>query len=151
MSLEQRLLDDLKQAMKEKNELETGVLRMLKNELMKEKTRKGGQKKLNDDTVVKLVSTYAKQLEEAKDQFARGGRDDLAEHHAQELEVVRRYLPEQADEDEIREVIAQAIEDTGAEDISEMGKVMGVVMKELENRADGKLVSKMVREKLQRD
>lgn len=149
MSVKQKLLDDLKLAMKNKNELETGVLRMLKSQLMNEKTKKGGQKELSDETVVKVFGTYAKQLRDAKEQFEKGGRADLAEQHAKEVEIVERYLPEQADEDEIREVIEQVVENLAAEGMEQMGRVMGAVMSELEGRADGKVVSRMVRERLQ--
>ncbi|MBW7995868.1 MAG: GatB/YqeY domain-containing protein [Candidatus Glassbacteria bacterium] len=149
MPVEQQLLDDLKRAMKARDELTTGVLRMLKSQLMNEKTKKGGRKELTEETVVQVFATYAKQLRDAKEQFENGGRTDLADQHARELEIVERYLPAQADEDEIREVIGQVVEDLAAEGPEHMGRVMGAVMLELQGRVDGKVVSAMVRERLQ--
>ena len=149
MSVEEKLLDDLKQAMKTKDELSLSVLRMLKSQLMNEKTKKGGSKELTDETVLQVFASYAKKLREAQEQFEKGGRTDLAEQHARELEVVERYLPQQASEDEIREVVEQVVERLSAEGMEFMGRVMSTVMSELQGRADGKLVSQMVRQRLQ--
>ena len=148
MSVEQQLLDDLKQAMKDRDELVLGVLRMLKSQLMNEKTKKGGQKELDDETVVKVFTSYAKKLKDAREQFEKGGRAEMAEQHAKEIEVVERYLPAQADEEEIREVIEQMVENLGADSPEQMGRVMGAVMAQLQGRVDGKVVSRMVRERL---
>jgi uncharacterized protein len=148
MSVEEKLLEDLKQAMKARDELVLGVLRMLKSQLMNEKTKKGGQKELTDETVLQVFTSYAKKLKDAREQFENGGRTEMAEQHAREIEVVERYLPEQADEDEIREVIEQVVESQAADSPEQMGRVMGVVMLELKGRVDGKVVSRMVRERL---
>lgn len=148
MSLEQRLLDDLKSAMKQKNELETNVLRMLKSQIMLEKTRKDAEKELTDEKVQELFASYAKKLGESIEQFDKGGRKEMADRHRQELEIVERYLPEQAGEAEVDRVIEQAIEATGASAPSDMGKVMGRVMAELKGRVDGREVNRRVRERL---
>ena len=148
MSVEEKLLEDLKQAMKARDELVLGVLRMLKSQLMNEKTKKGGQKELTDETVLQVFTSYAKKLKDAREQFENGGRTEMAEQHAREIEGVERYLPEQADEDEIREVIEQVVESQAADSPEQMGRVMGVVMLELKGRVDGKVVSRMVRERL---
>jgi len=149
MSVEQKLLDDLKAAMKVRDELATAVLRMLKSQLMLEKTKKGGEKELKDDTVLQVFASYAKKLVEAIEQFEKGGRDDLVTRHRAELEIVRRYLPEQAGADEIGSVIEETIAATGAVGMADLGKVMGPVMARLKGRADGKLINQLVREKLQ--
>jgi uncharacterized protein YqeY len=149
MPIEQKLLDDLKQAMKDKDELSLAVLRMLKSQLMNEKTKKGGSKELTDETVIQVFGSYAKKLREAAEQFEKGGRVEMAERHLQEIAVVERYLPKQASVDEIREVIEQVAERLAADSPEHMGKVMSTVMTELQGRVDGKLVSKMVRERLQ--
>jgi len=149
MSLENKLLDDLKDAMKRKDELATSVLRMLKSQLMLEKTKKGGSKDLSEETVQQIFAGYAKKLAEAKEQFEKGGRDDLATRHKAELEVVRRYLPEAASQEEINQVIEEAIAVTGASGRSDMGKVMGQVMSRLRGRADGKALSQLVRQRLE--
>ncbi len=150
MSVEQQLLDDLKQAMKARDALTTGVLRMLKSQLMNEKTKKGGPKELDDELVLKLFSTYAKKLREARELFEKGGRAELARQHAAEIEIVERYLPEQAGQEEIRKVIEQTLENLDAVGPQQMGRVIGAVMAALQGRVDGKVVSTMVRERLAR-
>ena len=149
MSLENKLLDDLKDAMKRKDELATSVLRMLKSQLMLEKTKKGGSKELSEETVQQIFAGYAKKLAEAVEQFEKGGRDDLVTRHKAELEVVQRYLPEAASQEEINQVIEEAIAVTGASGLSDMGKVMGQVMAKLKGRADGKTLSQLVRQLLE--
>ena len=148
MSLENRLLDDLKDSMKRKDELATSVLRMLKSQLMLEKTKKGGSKELSDETVQQVFAGYAKKLADAAGQFAKGGRDDLATRHEAELEVVRRYLPEAASLEEINQVVEESIAATGAAGPSDMGRVMGQVMARLKGRADGKTLSQLVSQRL---
>jgi uncharacterized protein YqeY len=149
MTLENKLLDDLKDAMKRKDELATSVLRMLKSQLMLEKTKKGGSKELSEETVQQIFAGYAKKLAEAVEQFEKGGRDDLVTRHKAELEVVRRYLPEAASQKEINQVIEEAIAVTGASGPSDMGNVMGQVMAKLKGRADGKTLSRLVRQRLE--
>ena len=148
MSLEEKLLNDLKQAMKSKDQLATGVLRMLKSQLMLEKTKKGGEKELSDEVVQQIFAGYAKKLAEAVEQFEKGGRDDLAQTHKAELKIVQSYLPEQAGKEEIQQVVDEVIQATGASEPSDMGKVMGQVMARLKGRADGKILSQMVCERL---
>lgn len=148
MTLENKLLDDLKEAMKRKDALTTSVLRMLKSQLMLEKTKKGGSRELSDETVQQVFAGYAKKLIDAVEQFEKGGRDDLVAGHKAELEVVRRYLPEAASQEEINQAIEEAIQDTGASGLSEMGKVMAQVMGKLKGRADGKTLSQLVRQRL---
>jgi uncharacterized protein YqeY len=148
MSLENKLLDDLKDAMKRKDELATSVLRMLKSQLMLEKTKKGGSKELSEETVQQVFARYAKKLADAVEQFEKGGRDDLVTRHKAELEVVQRYLPEAASQEEINQVIEEAITATEASGPSDMGRVMGQVMGKLRGRADGKALSQLVRQRL---
>jgi len=149
MSLENKLLDDLKDAMKRKDELATSVLRMLKSQLMLEKTKKGGSKELSEETVQQVFARYAKKLADAVEQFEKGGRDDLVTRHKAELEVVQRYLPEAASQEEINQVIEEAITATEASGPSDMGRVMGQVMGKLKGRADGKTLSQLIRQRLE--
>ncbi|MBN2290558.1 MAG: GatB/YqeY domain-containing protein [Candidatus Glassbacteria bacterium] len=149
MSLEDRLVADLRTAMKNRDELSTRVLRMLKSQLMLEKTREGGSRELSDEVVTGIVAGYAKKLADAVEQFGKGGRQDLVESHQAELGIVRRYLPEQAGEEEIKQVIEEVVAASGASSPAEMGKVMGPVMARLKGRCEGSLVSRLVRERLQ--
>ncbi|MCE5269810.1 GatB/YqeY domain-containing protein [bacterium] len=148
MSLEQRLLDDLKAAMKSRNELETSVLRMLKSQLMLKKTEKEGVKELSDEVVSEVFAAYGKKIAESVDQFRAGKRQDLVERTEAELAVIRRYLPEPASEEQVRAVIAEVAASVGAAGPQDMGKVMGPAMARLKGRADGGLVSRLVREHL---
>lgn len=148
MSLEQQLLDDLKAAMKSRNELETSVLRMLKSQLMLKKTEKDGAKELTDETVQEVFASYAKKIAESVEQFRAGKRQDLVERTEAELAVIRRFLPAPADEAEIRRVIDEVAAAAGAAGPQDMGKVMGPAMARLKGRADGNLVSRLVREHL---
>lgn len=149
MSLEQKLIADLTGAMKRRDELETSVLRMLKSLLMLKKTEKDGPRELSDDTVREVFASYAKNLAESIEQFRLGNREESAVKHEAELAVVRRYLPEPAGEDEVRRVIEETVAETGAAGPRDMGRVMGPVMASLKGRADGSLVSRLVRERLQ--
>jgi len=148
MSLEERVLEDLKTAMKARDELSTAVLRMLKSQLLLKKTEKDGSKELSDETVQQVFAAYAKKIAEAIEQFKAGKREDLVVRHEAELEVVRRYLPEAAGEEEIKSVIEEVILQTGAAGPADIGKVMGQVMGRLKGRADGKLLNQIVRQRL---
>jgi uncharacterized protein len=149
MSLETRLLDDLKNAMKNRDGIATDVLRMLKSQLMLEKTKKGGEKELSDESVQQIFASYAKKIAEAVEQFRQGKREDLVQRHLAELEIIKRYLPEPAGEEEIRRVIDEVAAAVGAASPADMGKVMGPVMARLKGRCDGSLVGRLVRERLQ--
>ena len=95
-----------------------------------------------------ILKSAAKQLKESVEQYKKGGRDDLAEKELFELSLLDKYLPEQLSQDKIRTTVKNAIKSTGAESMQEMGKVMGAVMKELAETADGKLVQQIVQEEL---
>ena len=103
---------------------------------------------LAGDESLKILKSAAKQLKESVEQYKKGGRDDLAEKELFELSLLDKYLPEQISQDEIRTIVKNTIKSTGAESMQEMGKVMGAVMKELAETADGKLVQQIVQEEL---
>ena len=103
---------------------------------------------LTNEESLKILKTTAKQLIESIEQYQKGGRDDLAEKEAYELSLLEKYLPEQLSEKQIRQTVKNIVKNTRAESIQDMGKVMGAVMKELAGSADGKLVQKIVQEKL---
>ncbi len=103
---------------------------------------------LTDDESLKILKSATKQLKESIDQYQKGGREELAEKEAFELSLLEKYLPKQLSEEQIRENVKNIIQKTGAESLQDMGKVMGAVMKELSESADGKLVQKIVKEEL---
>lgn len=150
MSLKESILSDLTRAMKERDTDTTRVLRSLKSRLLEREIseRKGGEAELTDDQVIEVLMKAAKQRRESIEQFEKGGRDDLADRERKELEVIESYLPEMLSEEEVREIAREKIEELGAENMSDMGRVMGVLMEELKGQAEGALVSRVVKKEL---
>ena len=150
MSLKNKILDDLKSAMKAKEADKLNVLRSLKAKLLEKEIseRKGGEASLSDDQVVEVLMKAAKQRKESIEQFEEGGRNDLVEKEKFELEIIEKYLPEMMDENEIRDEVQAQIEKMGATDMSDMGKVMGALMGRLKGKAEGAAISRIVKEEL---
>jgi uncharacterized protein YqeY len=153
MSIEQRINDDLKAALKAGEKLRLSVLRMVKAKLQEATVELRGQEgvdaRLDDAQATAVLATCAKQRREARESFLAGGREDLAAREKAEMEVLQEYLPRQLGEEEIRRHVRDAIAETGAASPKDMGKVMQVVMPKLKGAADGKLVNRIVRELLQ--
>ncbi len=141
---------DLKEAMKNKDKDRLRVLRSLKSNLLEREIneRKGGKAELNDEQAIEVLMKAAKQRKESIEQFEEGGRDDLVASEKEELEVIESYLPEMLSEDEVRDIARDKIDELGAEDMSDMGQVMGALMQELKGKAEGSVVSKVVKEEL---
>ena len=150
MSLRDKILDDLKAAMKAKDAERLTVLRSLKAKLLEKEIseRKGGEASLSDEQVVEVLMKAAKQRKESIEQFEEGGREDLAEKEKFELEVIEEYLPEMMNEDEVREEVKAQIKKMDATDMSDMGKVMGALMGRLKGKAEGAMISRIVKEEL---
>lgn len=150
MALKDQIMADLKEAMKNKEQDKLRLLRSLKAKLLEKEIseRKGGEAELSDEQTIEVLMKAAKQRKESIDQFESGGREDLAENEKRELELIESYLPEMLSEDEVRDVARQKIEELGAENMADMGKVMGVLMQELKGKAEGSVVSKVVKEEL---
>lgn len=149
MGLKEQINEDVKTAMKAKDEVRLGVLRMLKAKIQEaEVAARGNKKELTEDDVQDVVTKYAKQVRESVDSFEKAGRDDLLQSAQAELKIVEGYLPEQISEDEIREIVKSAVEETGASSMKDMGNVMKIVMPKVKGRADGKQVNQIVRELL---
>ena len=103
---------------------------------------------LNKNEIIKIISKYAKQLTDSIEQFKKGDRLDLAEKEAQELNIVKSFLPEQISESEIKKIVLNIINELGVNQMSDMGKVMKVALEKTNGMADGKLISNIVRENL---
>jgi len=103
---------------------------------------------LTEEEILEVISSEAKKRKDAIDEFRKGGRDDLVEKEKRELEILKKYLPEQMNEEQIKKEAKKAIEEVGASGPQEMGKVMGVLMPKLKGRAEGGMVSKIVQELL---
>lgn len=150
MALKEQILEDLKSAMKAKDKDRLQVLRSLKAKLQEKEIaeRKDGEATLTEDQAIAVLMKAAKQRKESITQFEEGGREDLAEKEKSELAIIEEYLPKMLTEDEVREVVSKKIADLGAEGPQDMGKVMGPIMGILKGKADGGLVSKVVKEEL---
>lgn len=141
-----RIEADIKQAMRAKNKELLLVLRSLKTDLMNRKIEKMDD--LNDEEALEVVRKAVKSREQAAELYDKGDRDDLAANERAEADLLREYLPKALSENEVREIVQSAIAETGATSMKEMGGVMKLVMARSEGLADGKLVSKMVRDQL---
>jgi uncharacterized protein len=146
MSLLEKLTEDMKQAMKNKEKLKLSVIRMVKSSLKNEEINQG--KELSEDQVLALVNRELKQRRDSLHEFEKAGRDDLAETSRQEIEVLLAYLPKQLDETEIRELVQSAIGKVGATSKKDLGKVMGALMPQVRGKADGTMVNQIVQELL---
>ena len=140
------LQEELKAAMKAQDKAILTGLRNIIGTLKARRIDKGDD--LTKQECIQILQSSAKQLNDSIIQYEKGGRNDLAEIEAFELELVKKYLPKQLSEDDVRTFVQKAIEDTGAESMQDMGRVMGAAMKELAGAADGKMVQNIVQEVL---
>ncbi|MBB6285022.1 MULTISPECIES: GatB/YqeY domain-containing protein [Geobacillus] len=147
MGLLDRLNDDMKQAMKNKEKEKLSVLRMLKAALQNEAI-KLGKSPLTEDEELTVLSRELKQRKDSLQEFENAGRSDLVEKAKTEIEIVQSYMPKPLTEDELRELIQQTIKEVGASSKADMGKVMGAIMPKVKGKADGSLVNKLVQQQL---
>ena len=148
MSLEQQVMAEMKEAMKAKNEAVLRGLRAIKAEIIKAKTEPGAGGELDEATEQKFLQKMMKQRKDSLDIFVKQGREDLAEKEREEMAVIEKFLPKQMSEDELKAALKIIIQETGASSAADLGKVMGVASKQLAGRADGKLISTLVKEML---
>ena len=145
----QQLQDELKQAMLAQDEMKKSVLRMLISAITYAEIQKGGAGySATEEDVMSVIDKQVKQRKDSIEQFEKAGRQELADKEKQEMALLEKYLPAQMSEDEIRELVKQAIATTGASSAQDMGKVMGALMPKTKGKADGSLVSRIVREQL---
>jgi len=147
MNLIDRVNEDLKQAMKARDEVKIRSLRSMKSAFLLLQTAEG-QTPVTDDACIKALQKLAKQRRDSLEQFRNAGREDLALKEEEELTVLEDYLPAQMDEAALRAGIAKIIEQNGASGAKDLGKVMPLAMKEFGSVAEGKLISALVRELL---
>lgn len=146
MPIIDRLDSDLKEALKSRDELRLSVIRMIKASLKNKSIEKMGA--LTDDDVISVLSSMVKQRRESIEQFTLAGRKDLAEKEEKELKIIQSYLPAQLSPEEIDNIIMSAINESGAKSLSDIGKVMKLVIPKIKGAADGKLVNQRVKELL---
>ncbi|MBN6888921.1 uncharacterized protein ACUXCC_003786 [Cytobacillus horneckiae] len=146
MSLLERLNEDMKQAMRNKEKEKLTVIRMIKASLQNESIKQG--KDLTEDQELTVLSREVKQRKDSLHEFNKAGREDLVEKIRTELQYVELYMPEQLSEEEVSQIVQQTIQETGASSKADMGKVMSAVMPKLKGKADGSLINKLVQQHL---
>jgi len=145
--LQQQITDDMKQAMKDGDKLKLGAIRMFRA-AMKDKEIELGRP-LSEEDVIAVAARMIKQRRDAAGQYGEAGREDLAAKELEEIRVFEAYMPEQLSEDEVAGVVSQAIADSGAEGMKDMGKVMGIIRPKLQGKADMGVVSALIKQQLQ--
>ncbi len=148
MNLKEKIFDDMKAAMKSKDSETLSVLRMVKAVIMNKEIDKGND--LTDEEVQKTLNTLVKQRRDSAEQYQNAGRNDLAEKEVSEIAVIENYLPQSASDAEIEKAVDDAIAETGAGSMKDMGNVMKAALAGLSGKTiDGKAVSEKVRERLE--
>ena len=145
MSLKEKIESDIKKAMLAKDKDALRALRGVKSLILLAETEKGATSELSPEAEAKLLTKAAKQRKESAEIYAGQGRNDLAEAELVELRIIENYLPKQMSEEELRAYLQGIIQRLGASSPSDLGKVMGVAVKELAGKADGKLISETVK------
>jgi uncharacterized protein len=148
MSLEVQIMAEMKEAMKSKNEASLRALRAIKAEIIKAKTDPGAGGSIDEATEQKFLQKMVKQRRDSIAIFEQQNRTDLAEKEKEELAIIEKFLPKQLSEEEITVAVKQIIADTGASTAADLGKVMGVASKQLAGKADGKIISGIVKQLL---
>jgi uncharacterized protein YqeY len=144
MSLKETLQEDWKTALKNKDNFRAGVLSMTRAAILQVEKTDGS--KLDDAAVVDVISKEVKQRRESIADFEKGNRQDLVDQTQKEIEILLDYLPQQLTEDEIAEIVRSAVNESGASSMKDMSKVMSIIMPDVKGRADGKLVSQIVKQ-----
>ena len=146
MTLQNRLQQDMQAAIRERDELRRDTLRMVVSAAYNASKQAG--RDLTDDEVVTVLSREVKTRRESVEAFTVGGRADAAAKEQAEIEIISAYLPEQIDPAELAQIVAAAVEESGATSVKDMGKVMAVLMPKVKGRAEGKVVSSLVTQEL---
>jgi len=148
MNLEQKIMAEMKDAMKAKDEAALRALRGIKAEIIKAKTEPGANGELSEDVANKLLHKMLKQRKDSLDIYRNQNRDDLAKKEEEEIAIIEKFLPAQLSEEALREALQAIIQQTGALSPADMGKVMGIATKQLAGKADGKAISAAVKDLL---
>ena len=148
MSLEQKVMADLKTAMLAKDEKSLRALRAIKSAIIIAKTSEGAHGEIKEEDERKLLQKLVKQRRDSLEIYEKQNREDLAEKEKEEIAVIEKFLPKQMDEAELKEIIAKIIAETGASSPADMGKVMGAANNQLAGKSDGKKIAGIVKELL---
>jgi uncharacterized protein YqeY len=145
MTLEEKIMAEMKEAMKAKNEPVLRGLRAIKAEIIKAKTEPGANGQLTEEIARKMLQKMVKQRRDSLDIFRQQNREDLAAKEQEEIAVIEKFLPKQLSEEELQEALKAIIAESGASSVADLGKVMGIATKKLAGQADGKVISAQVK------
>jgi uncharacterized protein YqeY len=148
MSLQKQIMEEMKAAMKSKDTIALQALRSVKSAFLLAKTETGAGEDLSEEQEIKIIQKQVKQRKDSAAIFIKQDRQDLAEPELKEIVVLEKFLPEALSENKIEEVVINTIQKLGASGMKDMGKVMGIVSKELSGQADGKTISMLVKKNL---
>ena len=150
MSLKEQINEDIKLAMKAKDKIRLETVRSIKKFLLEKEIelRGKGKDNLTPEDEIEILVQQAKQIRDSIEQYIQGGRQDLADKEKTELDIIETYLPAQVSDSELEEIITNIITKLGANTAKDLGKVMGVAMKELKGKTDGKKIQELVKSKL---
>ena len=150
MTLKEQIAEDIKSAMKAKDKIRLETVRSIKKVIIEKEVELRGKGKdaLTPEDEIQLLVQQAKQRKDSIEQFLKAGREDLAEREQAELKVIETYLPEQMSDEEVEKIIVEVIAKVGATTAKDFGKVMGLAMKQLKGKADGKKIQEIVKSKL---
>ncbi|WP_053957569.1 GatB/YqeY domain-containing protein [Inediibacterium massiliense] len=147
MLLKERLMADLKEAMKEKDKMKKSVVTMLRSAIKQYEI--DHKVELDDESILDIISKQVKQKKDAIDEFAKGDRQDLVDEAKAEIDILMGYLPEQLTKEELSQIVSQVIDEVGANSMKDMGKIMSAIMPKVKGRADGKTINQIVKQFLQ--
>ena len=148
MSLENKIMTSMKESMKSKDQTSLRALRAIKSAIILQKTQKGFSEEISNDDELKILQKLVKQRKDSVDIYQDQDRMDLAQPELDEIKIIEQFLPEAMSEEEIENEVKKVIDETGAEGMKDMGKVMGIVTKKLMGKADGRTISTIVRNNL---
>ena len=146
--MQDQINSDIKKAMLARDEAGLRALRGIKAAFLLAATEKGAAETLTEEKTIQVLQKLAKQRKDSLDIYTQNGREDLAKLEKEELEVISRYLPAQLSEDEVRNILKSIIAETGASSLADTGKVMPLAMKQTAGKADGKMISALLKELL---
>ena len=147
MSLKQKLQEDLKSSMKNKDTIKKSVITLIRSSIKQYEV--DNRVELGDDEIVDLIAKQLKQTRDSREEFAKAGRDDLVSKAEAEIEVLKEYLPQQLSEEELNEIVISTISEVGATSMKDMKKIMTSIMPKVKGKAGGKLINELVKKNLQ--
>lgn len=148
MGLEQQVMEKMKLAMKAKDSVALASLRSIKSEILKAKTSGNNKAEMTQAEELKLIQKLVKQRKDSAKLYQEQNREDLAKEELSEVAILEEFLPEQMNEDAIEKIVESVISEVGASSMKDMGKVMGIASKKLAGKAEGQVISKIVKKHL---